>query len=168
MEQLNDEKSINEVFIAQSKEEEIKAKLTELEQWKSRQVYKEVEDTGQECISLCRVIKSKIINKKSGIKARLSARGFKEEQNDRTNSPICSREGMRMFTVCASRKWSVNSIDIKRAFLQGKDLERIVFVRPAKKPKPTKSGNCKNAYMNWSMLLILLSKNLQGIVQIRK
>ena len=47
MEQLNDDKSINEVFIAQSKEEEIKAKLTELEQWKSRQVYKEVEDTGR-------------------------------------------------------------------------------------------------------------------------
>ena len=47
MEQLNDDKSINEVFIAQSKEEEIKTKLTELEQWKSRQVYKEVEDTGR-------------------------------------------------------------------------------------------------------------------------
>ena len=42
MEQLNDEKTIDEVFIAQSKEEEVKAKLTELEQWKCRQVYKEV------------------------------------------------------------------------------------------------------------------------------
>lgn len=35
------------VFIAQSKEEEIKVKMTELEQWESRQVYKEVEDTNQ-------------------------------------------------------------------------------------------------------------------------
>ena len=61
MEQSNNEKTIDEVFIAQSKEEEIKAKLTELEQWKSKQVYKEVEDTGQECVSLCWIIMSKII-----------------------------------------------------------------------------------------------------------
>ena len=38
MEQSNDEETVDEVFSAQSKEEEIKATLTELEQWKSRQV----------------------------------------------------------------------------------------------------------------------------------
>ena len=39
MEQSNDEKTTDEIFIAQSKGE-IKAKLTELEQWKSRPVTK--------------------------------------------------------------------------------------------------------------------------------
>ena len=45
-------KNNGDVFIAQSKEGEIKAKLTELERWKSRQVYKEVESTSLESISL--------------------------------------------------------------------------------------------------------------------
>ena len=36
MEPSNDEKTVDEVFIAQSNEEKIKAKLSELEQWKSR------------------------------------------------------------------------------------------------------------------------------------
>ena len=116
MEQLNDEKAIDEVFIAHSKEDENIAKLIELEYWKSRQVYKEVEDTFQKCFSLCWVKKSKIINNKPGTKACLCTRGFEEEQNYRTDSPICSREDTQiMFTLCASRKWPVNSIDIKTA-----------------------------------------------------
>ena len=116
MEQSNDEKAIDEVFIAHSKEDEIIAKLIELEYWKSRQVYKEVEDTFQKCFSLCWVKKSKIINNKPGTKACLCTRGFEEEQNYRTDSPICSREDTQiMFTLCASRKWPVSSIDIKTA-----------------------------------------------------
>ena len=116
MEQSNDKKAIDEVFIAHSKEDEIIAKLIELEYWKSRQVYKEVEDTFQKCFSLCWVKKSKIINNKPGTKACLCTRGFEEEQNYRTDSPICSREDTQiMFTLCASRKWPVNSIDIKTA-----------------------------------------------------
>ena len=160
MEQLNDEKTIDEVFIAQSKEEEIKAKLTELEHWKSREVYKEVKDTGQECIPFCWVIKLKIINNKPGTKTRLYAHGFEEERNYPTDSPTCSRECLQiMYTLCSSIKWPVNSIDIKTAFLQGKDLECTVFVRPPKEPKPTKSGNYKNVYMDWLMHPVLLSKN---------
>ena len=72
MEQLNDEKAGDE-FLSLS--QRIK-KLRELEQWKSRQAYKEVEDTGQEFISLRWVIKSKIINNKSGTKTRFCACGF--------------------------------------------------------------------------------------------
>ena len=139
MEKSHDKKTIDEVFIVQSKEEEIKAKLTELEQWKSRQVYKEVEDTGQECISLHWVIKSKIINNKSATKAYLCACGFEEEQNYHTDSPTYSRQGIQiMFTLCASRKWPVSSIDIKTAFLQSKDLERAVFLRPPKEAQTNK------------------------------
>ena len=97
----------------------------------------EVEDTGQECISLRCVIKSKIIDNKSATKARLWASGFEEKQNYRTDSSTW--EGIRtMFILCASRKWPVNSINIKTAFLQGKDLEPIVFVRPPKEAQSNK------------------------------
>ena len=37
-----------------------------------------------------------------------------------------------LMIILASRKWVLNSIDIKSAFLQGKAMERVVFVRPPK------------------------------------
>ena len=43
-----------------------------------------------------------------------------------------------MLTLCASKKWPVNSIEIEIAFLQGKDLERTVFVRPPKEAQTNK------------------------------
>ena len=80
-----------------------------------------------------------MINNKPGTKARLSARGFEEEQNYCADSPTCSREGIQiMFTCFASRKSPVNSIDIKTAFLQGKDLECTVYVRPPKEAQTNK------------------------------
>ena len=102
-------------------------------------VYTEIDDDGQECISLRWVIKPKIINDKPGVKARLCARGFEEEQNFRTDSPTCSREGLRtMFSLITSKKWPINAIDVKGAFLQGKDLERRLIVRPPKEAQTDK------------------------------
>ena len=34
--------------------------------------------------------------------------------------------------MVASNKWTLNSLDVKTAFLQGKVIERIVYVRPPK------------------------------------
>ena len=77
------------------------------------------------------VLKQKIIDGKLGTKARLCARGFEELQNFRTNSPTCSREGIRIaLSTIASNKWKLNSIDVKTAFLQGKPIERTIFIRP--------------------------------------
>ena len=47
----NTECIIDEAYLAQSKEKELNAKLLELNQWKQQQVYEEIEDSGQECIS---------------------------------------------------------------------------------------------------------------------
>ena len=56
-----------------------------------------------------------------------------------------------MFTLCASRKWPVNSIDIK----QPSSKVRIWIVQYLwdypKKSKPTKYGNYKNVYMDRSL-----------------
>ena len=50
------ESNQNEVLLSQSKKEELNAKLSGLEQWKSKGVYTEIEDEEQECISLWWVI----------------------------------------------------------------------------------------------------------------
>ena len=62
------EQDVDNVYLSQVKQEEQNAKLIELQQWKDREVYTEVKDEGQECISLRWVIKPKIINGKPGLK----------------------------------------------------------------------------------------------------
>ena len=51
-----DEIQTHEILLVQNKEKELDEKLMELQQWKSRNVYREVSDQGQECMSLIWVI----------------------------------------------------------------------------------------------------------------
>ena len=85
------------------------------------------------------VLKEKIIDGEKIVKARLCARGFEEEQCFRTDSPTCCKEGLRL-TCCviSSNKWLLNSLDVKTAFLQGKLMERTVYVRPPKEAQTDK------------------------------
>ena len=131
---------MDKVLLTTNKSKELDAKNTELEQWKSRAVYKEVEDKGQDCISLRWVLKDKLDDNGASIcKARLCVRGFEEEQDFRTDSPTCSREGIRLFlSTTAARKWKIHSMDVKGAFLQGKSLERDVTLRPPKEAATSK------------------------------
>ena len=61
-------------------------------------------------------------------------RGFEETENNfRTDSPTCLKESLRIvLTIAASKCWTVNPIDIKAAFLQGKSIDRKVFLKPPK------------------------------------
>ena len=78
-------------------------------------------------------MKEKVVHEKKIIKARLCARGFEEEQNFRTDSHTCSREGLRLSCcIISPNQWTLNSLDVKTAFLQGKTIERTVFVHPPK------------------------------------
>ena len=84
-------------------------------------------------------MKEKVYNNEKYIRAWLCARGFEEEQNFRTDSPTCSREGLRLAcSLIASSYWTVNSLDVKIAFLQGKTIERSVIVRPPKEANTSK------------------------------
>ena len=123
---------VDEALLSINKSRELDAKKIELEQWKTMGVYQEVDDIGQDCISLRWVLKEKIDdNGDKMMKARLCVRGFEEELTFRTDSPTCSREGIRLFlSTTASKGWTINSIDVKGAFLQGKKLEREVLIRP--------------------------------------
>ena len=113
----NEEEIIDEVHLVQIKLDELKAKQAELDQWKSREIYEKTEDSRQECISLRWVVRSKRIDNKPGLKARLWDRRFVEEQNYHTDRLTCSREEIRvMFELTSSKKLAINSIDIKSIF----------------------------------------------------
>ena len=116
----------------------LKAKLQEMQQWQQQDVYSEVEDIGQETMSVTWVIRPKMIDGVSSVKARLCARGFEEEQLFRTDSPMASREGNRIvLTLVASSGWTLNSLDVKTAFLQGRQIDRDIYIRPPKEAKTT-------------------------------
>ena len=113
----------------------------ELDQWKVGKVYDEVDDREQEYISLRLVMNSKVIDNKLGVKAGLCACGFEEEQNHQTDSPTCSKEGLRcVSSLIASKKWP--------NFLQGKSLEKNVLYVHLKKDTQLKFGNYTNACMD--------------------
>ena len=124
-------------------------------------------------------MKEKVYNNEKYIRAWLCPRGFEEEQNFRTDSPTCSREGLKLAcSLIASSYWTVNSLDVKTAFLQRKTIERSVIVRPPKeantnklwKPKKCIYGladACRYWYLKFREELIKLgatpSKLDQGI-----
>ena len=115
------------------------AKMNELESWKKQEVYCEEEDIGQLCISVRWVLSRKIKKGEYVTKARLCARGFEEIKDFPTDSPCCSQIGVRsIFALIASNRWKVQAIDVKAAFLQGKQIERTIYLQPPKEANTNK------------------------------
>lgn len=130
---LPNQEETEEIYICAIKErEEIKlAKSAELENWRRNQVYEEVEDAGQDRVSVKWILKEKISDGKIKYKARLVARGFEELGETRSDSPTCSKESIRiMLTIAAAKSWNCNALDIKAAFLQGNPIGREVYLKP--------------------------------------
>ena len=122
-----------EAILITNTDEVLAAKTRELKSWIDNSVYTEVPNVGQETMSLRWVVTPKVIDGQPSMKARLVARGFEEVQNFKTDSPTCTKEGLRIaLTITASNNWMLNSLDIKTAFLQGKEIEREVIVQPPK------------------------------------
>ena len=75
------------------------------------------------------------------VKARLVAKGFQDVdvENIRNDSPSCSKEGLRIaLGILSSYGWTCRSMVIKTAFLQSKQIDRLVYLEPpheAKVPK---------------------------------
>ena len=98
-------------------------KLAELKSWKQN-VYHEVPYEGQDLISsrwAC-----SLQNNDSGVipKARLVAKGFEDSEKDhlQIESPTCLRESLQVIiSLSVQQKWSLHAIDIKIAFLHGKN-----------------------------------------------
>ena len=142
--------SPSEVTLMTNTSEVLTAKSKELQSWIDNSVYTEIPDKGQDTMSLRWVVTPKMIDGQPSVKARLVARGFEEIQNFKTDSPTCSKEGLRLaLTIIASNNWTLNSLDVKTAFLQGKEIDREVIVQPPKE------ANTKNFWK--------LSKTVYGL-----
>ena len=112
------------------KEECMRAKENELEKLKTFDSYEIVDDSGQFRISSIWVLTKK---DNGEVRARLVARGFEEESFTNNDSPTIGRSTLRLFfAVVCSQRWEIRSTDIKSAFLQGKVLDRDVFLKPPK------------------------------------
>ena len=73
----------------------------------------------------------KNINGQPVVKARLVAHGFQETQDFRKDSPTCTRESIRLaLSVIASKAWTLQSLDLKTALLQGQTIDHIVYLLP--------------------------------------
>jgi transposase InsO family protein len=109
--------------------EVLSAKEAELEKLKEFNTYEEVDDHGQSPISTRWVVTLK----ENKPRARLVARGFEEVAQTQNDSPTIGKPAMRLFlTLMSSFHWKIRSTDIKSAFLQGKELQRSVFISPPK------------------------------------
>ena len=109
----------------------LSAKEKELKNWRDFGVYCEVEDIGQKTINTNWVL----IRKDTGIKARLCIRGDQEpdKHNIPTDSPTVNKVNIKLFyLLAASLRWTIQTADVKSAFLQGSELDRDIFVRPPK------------------------------------
>ena len=113
-----------DVLIADSSDnlEILEVKQAELRNWTTNNVYEEVDDNDQKVTSLGWVLSQK--HKDSGIayKAHLVARGFEEHLNESwKDSPTCCKVSFQLVvSIKASNMWTIHSVDVKSAFLQGK------------------------------------------------
>ena len=122
-----------EILSCSLSDREYQAKLAEHDNWVSNNVYVKVNDCGQSTISLRWVVTEKMKNNVPVVKAHLVARGFEEDLFHRTDSPTCSKDSLMLsLALMASYGWQSHSIDIKCAFLQGKEIECNVYMRPPK------------------------------------
>ena len=109
------------------------AKQKELDSWKKLNVYEQVENEGQYCISVRWVLTEKEVGEQKVQKARLVARGYEEEFEGPKDSPTGAKESLRtVIGIISSKMWKINALDIKSAFLQGKQLDRNIYLKPPK------------------------------------
>ena len=125
----------------------MKAMATELHNLMDNDVFEEIDDVGQEYIHTKWDFTEKSSRDETWVKARLVAKGFQEDTDDiRTDSPTCSKTNLRtVLAMAATNHWKVKSVDIKSAFLQGRQIEREVIVKPPKEAGRGKLWKLKKA-----------------------
>ena len=107
------------------------AKMEELRKWKLFDVYEEVELDKQKFLCGRWVCSRKYARNSYVDKARYVVKGFQEKVDIQTDSPTGSKECLRLILMfVASYGWDLCSLDVKAAFLQGKALERDIFLKP--------------------------------------
>ena len=94
-------------------------------------MYEVVPYAGQKPISVKWVTSEKNVNDTPIIKACLVALGYEEEDTVRSDSPTCYKENVCiLLAIIASKSWKLHLLDIKTAFLQGRVMDRDVYLLP--------------------------------------
>ena len=108
------------------------AKDKEISNLINNDVFETVPYDNQQTVSSKWVLTEKCKDGHKSIKARLVARGFEEDSSCLVkDSPTCSRESLRLvYLTAVLQKWSLQSMDITAAFLQGWPLEREIYLQP--------------------------------------
>ena len=149
---LDDERKVEEVMVAEvpkkyhKSPEVVAAKESEMENFQRFEAYEEVKDVGQPRIGSRWVITQKEGHDgmKTRIKARLVVRGFQEVEDPRSDSPTLANESLKlMLAICANEEFEMQSLDVKNAYLQGREIEREVYVEPP--------ADCKVPGMIWRL-----------------
>jgi hypothetical protein len=133
-----EEEDVNLVLVPKhrhSEEKCDKAKQTELKKLQDFNTYEEVDDVGQFRISTTWVI----WDKGDEMRARLVARGYEDMQEYPKDSPTIGKSAVRVvLAITASKGWTIRTTDIRSAFLQGKQIERDVYLTPPKEAEVKK------------------------------
>ena len=169
-------KIIRLIYITSKDIRNKKAKDDELSYWKVNKVYEEVKNQGQPTVSVRWVPSEKISpTGETKLKQRLVIRGYEEKEHIQADSPTVSKEVLRIFfSVIASKDWCCNSMDIKAAFLQGREITRNVYVKPPLEAKCDKNTlwklnksvyGLKDASREWYLTIKTLLMN-QGCKQL--
>src|SRR5678815_2412656 len=126
----------DEIWLDFENEEIHRAKMDELSSWKKKGVYESVQERNQKAITTRWIITEKSENGRRKCKARLVARGFEEQGDLTTDSPTCANESLKMcLAVILKNGWKCKTLDIKTAYLQGKPIERNVYLKPPREAK---------------------------------
>lgn len=129
------EEEVNVVYVPverHNEEDVINAKKAELANWEATEAVDAIEDKGQKLISTRWVITEKEVSPgQFKPKARLVIRGFEENNEDQVDAPTASKAATRtVLAIAANKQWALEHVDIKAAFLQGRKIDRDVFVKP--------------------------------------
>ena len=106
----------------------------EIKKFESFGAFERVKDNGQYAIRT-RWVFSEHEDESKGykLKARLCVRGDTEEDQEfiRAESPTAHKDTLKLaLSIAANERFEIISADVKSAFLQGKTLDREVFVIP--------------------------------------
>ena len=109
------------------------AKENELNKFALFDSYQEITDCGQKPLSIRWIV----TNKDGNTKARLVVRGFEEKDLEiPRDSPTVGKGAMILFlSNAAIKERTVKTTDMSSAFLQGKELDRDVYIRTPKESK---------------------------------
>ena len=143
---LSEEKNTHDCFATVLTKSQIKTKpgvdkamKDEIRKFEQFGAFKTVNDDGQYAIKTRWVVTEHEDESKGyKLKTRLCMRGDKEKDVDtvRADSPTAHKDTLKLaLSIAANEQFDLISADIKSAFLQGKSLDRKVFVIPPPEAK---------------------------------